>query len=121
MSKLIAVRIPDDVLQFIDGVKGKRSAVIVEALKAYFYRGAGQPLAPANAAVVAPQPDHHTILDNLRAAIQPAESPAAAVEEEESTLPMCAHTEYDGETGETYRCALRQHSNKVRCVKGDRV
>lgn len=43
MSKLIAVRIPDDVIQFIDGVKGKRSAVIVEALKAYFYCGAGQP------------------------------------------------------------------------------
>ena len=46
MSKLIALRIPDDVLAFVDGVKGKRSAVIVEALKAYFYRGAGQPPQP---------------------------------------------------------------------------
>jgi hypothetical protein len=121
MSKLIAVRIPDDVLQFIDGVKGKRSAVIIAALSSYFYRGAGRPLSPETAAAITPPMDHHAILDSLRSSIQPQARPVEVEEQDEPTLPMCAHTEYDGETGETYRCALRQHSNKIRCVKGEKV
>jgi hypothetical protein len=44
MSKLIALRIPDDLLERLDCIKGKRSAVIVQILSASLYRGSGTPV-----------------------------------------------------------------------------
>jgi len=43
------------------------------------------------------------------------------VEDDEPDLPMCIYTEYDSETGEWYRCGLRQHSGKVKHTRGNRV
>jgi hypothetical protein len=45
----------------------------------------------------------------------------APVEDEEPTIPMCDYKEYDGESGEWYRCGLRDHSNKVKHTRGNRV
>ena len=36
-------------------------------------------------------------------------------------LGHCAYTEYDQDTGETYGCALKAHSGKVKHVRGGRV
>lgn len=33
----------------------------------------------------------------------------------------CAYTEYDQETGETYRCGLSEHSQKVKHTRGPKV
>jgi hypothetical protein len=33
----------------------------------------------------------------------------------------CSYTEYDQETGETYRCGLPEHSQKVRHTRGPKV
>ena len=46
----------------------------------------------------------------------PAVAPEPIMERE-----PCAYTEYDGETGETYRCGLAKHSGKVRHTRGAKV
>ena len=43
------------------------------------------------------------------------------VEDDEPALPMCAYTEYEPESGETYQCGLRQHSFKVKHTRGSRI
>lgn len=45
---------------------------------------------------------------------KPFESMAAV----EPERPRCAYTEYDEQSGETYGCALYQHSAKVKHVRG---
>ena len=52
---------------------------------------------------------------------QPSAPILTPVEDDEPTLPMCAYTEYDPESGETYQCGLRQHSFKVKHTRGSRV
>ena len=39
----------------------------------------------------------------------------------DSSLVMCSYTEYDGESGETYRCGLAEHPPKVKHTRGERV
>lgn len=34
---------------------------------------------------------------------------------------MCPYSEYDPESGETYRCGLAVHSGKVRHTRGSKV
>ena len=51
-------------------------------------------------------------------ASQPLQEPADDIE---PALPMCAYQEYDPESGETYRCGLRQHSYKVKHTRGHRI
>ena len=34
---------------------------------------------------------------------------------------MCSYTEYDPETGETYRCGLKAHTGKVKHTRGCRA
>ena len=36
-------------------------------------------------------------------------------------VKMCSHVEYDGETGEWYGCRMPEHSNKVKCQRGQKV
>ena len=43
------------------------------------------------------------------------------VDDEEPVLPMCAYTEYDPESGETYQCGLREHTFKVKHTRGARI
>jgi hypothetical protein len=53
---------------------------------------------------------------------QPQRAPdPSPVEHDEPAAPMCPYTEYDPESGETYRCGLRQHTFKVKHTRGDRV
>jgi len=44
MSKSVTLRIPDDILERLDCIKGKRSAVIVAILQASLFRGDGIPV-----------------------------------------------------------------------------
>jgi len=34
---------------------------------------------------------------------------------------MCPYTEYDPESGETYRCSLPEHDGKVKHQRGERI
>ncbi len=52
--------------------------------------------------------------------VAPAISRRVEVDETEVSL-MCPYTEYDGETGETYRCGLAAHSFKVKHTRGPAV
>ena len=52
---------------------------------------------------------------------QPPPTISTPVEDDETALPMCSYTEYDTDSGETYRCGLRQHSCKVKHTRGNRV
>ena len=71
-----------------------------------------QPLAQA------PPVSPASLMASLRAVVAHLEQP---VEDDEPTLPMCAYTEYEPESGETYQCGLRQHSFKVKHTRGARI
>lgn len=38
-----------------------------------------------------------------------------------TTRQPCSYTEYDTDTGETYRCGLSEHSGKIRHTRGPKV
>lgn len=56
-------------------------------------------------------------MDALRA-ICAGDLPAAP---EPTTTQPCTYTEYDYESGETYRCGLQQHSVKVKHTRGTKL
>lgn len=60
-----------------------------------------------------------TTASNLHA--QPLAAILDPAEYDQPLLPMCTYTEYDSDTGETYRCGLGEHSFKVKHTRGARV
>lgn len=60
------------------------------------------------------KPDRQALLDICAGKGIAAQSTASV----EAERPHCAYTEYDEQSGETYGCALYQHSAKVKHVRG---
>jgi hypothetical protein len=108
MTILVAVRLPEELNDRLEEravIQGiSKSKVMIEILQ-----GAFQPdVVEDDAPIVAPTPAARPLL------------PYETLESEEE-VPMCTYTEYVSEEGETYRCGLRRHSNKVRHTRGDKL
>jgi hypothetical protein len=57
--------------------------------------------------------------ESVRRALRPASELAPAERGEE--VELCSYTEYDTETGETYRCGRTPHGPKVKHTRGERA
>jgi len=116
MSRLIALRLPDDLAARLDtrcSIRGQsKTDVLIEAIQRGWEEAAIKPI-------------------QARPAIKPIDIPGVFMgsqlgiplvgEAELVERPMCSYTEYDGQTGETYRCALTAHGPKVKHVRGTKV
>jgi hypothetical protein len=62
------------------------------------------------------------IPESLRGKLKVASELESPVDENEALgVEMCPYTEYDPESGETYRCARGAHGPKVKHTRGERV
>jgi hypothetical protein len=152
MKTLVAVRVPDELLEKVDA-RGTRTDVILEALRAYLEVGdeksesvgerssrragagkrsvvlqrkgtAGSGIAVRDGdGVAAPGlPADERGLPGGGARLGSEGSAGVGVlvvDPGSSEFVQCKYTEYDQETGETYRCRLAVHGPKVKHVRGE--
>jgi hypothetical protein len=121
MSKLIALRLPDDLARKLETRCTMRKVSATRALLEAIERGWDEAVSP-------PAPTAHPPASPLSipgvflgSQLSRQAAPVNEAEAEPLELPMCPYTEYDGQTGETYACGLRVHSNKIRHTRGSVV
>lgn len=61
------------------------------------------------------------MLEGILRASEPPEGPEGPEGPEEPEVLMCSFTEYDTDTGETYRCGREVHGPKVKHTRGEKV
>jgi hypothetical protein len=117
MSKLIALRLPDDLAARLETRcsirKATQTAVLLEAIERGWDEADSQPASVA----VGPSPIPLNI-PGIFPGSQLGKPLPAAAEEAPLELPMCHYSEWDSQTGESYACGLRIHSNKIRHTRG---
>jgi hypothetical protein len=116
MSKLIALRLPDDLAAKMETRcsirKISQTAVLIEAIRHGWDEdgpGAVQPVRARSEAKPL----------NIPGVFMGSQLGAPLDEEpERAGCPMCSYTEYDNQTGDTYGCALAAHGPKIKHVRG---
>ena len=121
MSVSVTVRLPDSLAAKLESRclvrKVSKTDVLVEAIE----RGWDE-------AVSQPEPTAHRPASPLSipgvflgSQLTSQTAPVYEPEPEPLEMPMCSYTEYDPETGETYRCGLAVHGPKVKHTRGEKA
>jgi len=121
MSKLVAIRLPDELAGKLDARcsirKLSKTEILIEAIeRGWDDRPPVEQRPPAQEQVAAPAKPSMEYLRAICAGKLPG--PDLEPEPEPAQVRMCTYKEYDSETGEWYGCALPEHGPKTRHRRG---
>lgn len=123
MANPLTLRVPDNLRTFLQQEAERRGQSVTQIVIAACWQYLEEPRdAISQKPELIPEPNAKPSLSDLRNLVAGIDS-----KYEESPMfgepaqPMCAYTEYDTETGETYRCGRTVHGPKIKHTRGEKV